>query len=54
MESAETFNFTMIEGTGIVGVHFAGFLRYAVCADVAAMADDLEAGFRAAQVPYDG
>ncbi|MDP6873373.1 MAG: aminotransferase class I/II-fold pyridoxal phosphate-dependent enzyme [Alphaproteobacteria bacterium] len=50
--SGEAFNFMMIERTGVVGVHFGDFLRYAVCADVAAMADDLMAAFKAADVSY--
>ena len=52
METAEQFNFTMIEKTGVVGVHFGDFLRYAVCADVAAMQADLRAAFTAAAVSY--
>ena len=51
--SGEHFNFTMIERTGVVGVHFGDFLRYAVCADVAAMADDLKAAFKEAAVAYE-
>ena len=43
----------MIDNTGVVGVHFGDYLRYAVCADVAVMADDLRAAFRAAEVGYD-
>ena len=43
---AEDFNLAMIEETGVVGVNFASWLRYAVCADVEAMADDLGAAFR--------
>jgi len=50
---AEDFNFAMIDNTGVVGVHFGDYLRYAVCADVAVMADDLRAAFRAAEVGYD-
>ena len=53
VESAEAFNFVMIEETGVVGVHFASYLRYAVCADVAVMSADLEAAFRKAKVSYD-
>ena len=53
IESGEHFNFTMIDRTGVVGVHFGNALRYAVCADVSAMADDLRAAFRAAEVSYD-
>jgi aspartate/methionine/tyrosine aminotransferase len=53
VESAEHFNFMMIEETGVVGVHFPGYVRYAVCADVEAMAADIEAAFARAQVSYD-
>ena len=53
VESAEHFNFMMIEETGVVGVHFPGYVRYAVCADVEAMASDIEAAFARAQVSYD-
>ena len=53
VESAEHFNFMMIEETGVVGVHFPGYVRYAVCADVEAMASDIEAAFSRAQVSYD-
>ena len=51
--SAEQFNFMMIENTGVVGVHFGDFLRYAVCADVGAMQENLKAAFEAAAVSYD-
>ena len=53
VESAEHFNFMMIEETGLVGVHFPGYVRYAVCGDVEAMADGIEAAFAHAQVSYD-
>ena len=43
----------MIENTGVVGVHFSNYLRYAVCADVDAMRDDVEIAFKNAQVSYD-
>jgi len=33
-------------------VHFPGYLRYAVCADVEAMAEPLNAAFERAQVSY--
>ena len=51
--SGEQFNFAMIDHTGVVGVHFGNAMRYAVCADVEAMADDLRAAFMAAEVSYD-
>ncbi len=53
ISSGEEFNFLMIERTGVVGVHFGDALRYAVCADVASMADDLRLAFEAAAVSYD-
>ena len=53
VSGAEEFNFLMIEKTGVVGVHFANYLRYAVCADVDAMRDDLEVAFKSAKVAYD-
>jgi aminotransferase len=52
VESAEHFNFMMIEETGVVGVHFPGYLRYAVCADIATLATDITAAFKQAQVAY--
>jgi LL-diaminopimelate aminotransferase len=52
VESAEHFNFLMIEATGVVGVHFPGYMRYAVCADVAAVATEIEAAFEQAKVSY--
>jgi len=53
VESAEHFNFMMIEHTGVVGVHFPGYLRYAVCADVAAVAQEIEEAFAKAKVSYE-
>ena len=53
VESAEHFNYMMIEETGVVGVHFPGFIRYAVCADVEAMNGEIAAAFDKAQVSYD-
>jgi aspartate/methionine/tyrosine aminotransferase len=52
VESAEHFNFMMIEETGVVGVHFPGYMRYAVCADIAAVATEIEEAFKQAQVSY--
>ena len=52
IESAAHFNFLMIEETGVVGVHFPGYMRYAVCADIEAMAGDIERAFKKAQVSY--
>jgi aspartate/methionine/tyrosine aminotransferase len=53
VESAEHFNFLMIERAGVVGVHFPGYVRYAVCADIDAMAKEIEAAFRQAEVSYE-
>ena len=53
VESAEHFNFMMIEETGVVGVHFPGYVRYAVCGDVEAMSEGIEAAFARAKVSYD-
>jgi LL-diaminopimelate aminotransferase len=52
VESAEHFNFLMIDHTGVVGVHFPGYVRYAVCADIDAMAKKIEEAFRQAEVSY--
>jgi aspartate/methionine/tyrosine aminotransferase len=53
IESAEHFNFLMIEHTGLVGVHFPGYVRYAVCADIEAMAKEIEEAFIQAAVSYE-
>ena len=53
IQDGRDFNFKMIDETGLVGVHFSNYLRYAVCADVEAMAEDIEAAFKKAQVSYD-
>ena len=42
----------MIDEVGVAGVHFPGFLRYAVCADITAMMSDLETAFLRADVKY--
>jgi LL-diaminopimelate aminotransferase len=52
VESAEHFNFMMIEKTGLVGVHFPGYMRYAVCADIKAVAQGIDAAFKQANVSY--
>jgi len=54
VQSAEHFNFMMIEETGLVGVHFPGYVRYAVCADIEAMAREIEQAFKQAKVSYEG
>jgi aspartate/methionine/tyrosine aminotransferase len=53
VESAEHFNSMMIEKTGVVGVHFPGYVRYAVCADIDAMAIAIDEAFSKAQVSYE-
>jgi len=53
MDSSEAFNFAMIDKAGVVGVHFPGCIRYAVCADVAAIEIGLRKAFEAADVGYD-
>ena len=50
--NAAHFNGMMIEETGVVGVHFPGYVRYAVCADIDAMAPAIEEAFKKAQVSY--
>ena len=52
IKDAREFNFKMIDETGLVGVHFSNYLRYAVCADVEAMAQDIEAAFKKAQASF--
>ncbi len=52
VQDAQHFNFMMIEETGVVGVHFPGYMRYAVCADVAAVATEITAAFKHAEVAY--
>ena len=53
VESSQDFNFRMITETGLVGVHFSPYLRYAVCADIESMASDITDAFRRAAVSYD-
>ncbi len=53
MRDAQHFNFTMIDKTGIVGVHFDPYIRYAVCEDVEAYADKISEAFKKAGVSYD-
>ena len=53
MKDAEAFNLAMIENTGVVGVHFPPYIRYAVAhEDVEAMAADIADAFAKAQVGY--
>ena len=53
VDSAEQFNMMMIEETGVVGVHFPGYVRYAVCADIEAMRRQLDDAFGKAHISYD-
>lgn len=53
VKSAEHFNFLMIENTGVVGVHFEPYIRYAVCGDVEAMIEPIDQAFKQAAVSYD-
>jgi hypothetical protein len=51
--SAEQFNNLMFERTGILGVPFEPYIRYAVCAtDVQSLADHINKGLNAAQIKY--
>jgi len=52
VESSEQFNYTMIEKTGVVGVPFGDYLRYAVCGDVEAIQAELKSAFTDADVTY--
>jgi LL-diaminopimelate aminotransferase len=53
VENAKDFNFAMIDHTGVVGVHFDPYIRYAVAsADVEKLADDIKAAFAKAEVAY--
>ncbi len=52
IESSEQFNRLMITKTGVVGVHFDPYMRYAVCGDVEAMIEHLVAAFKQANVRY--
>ncbi|MCE9628603.1 MAG: pyridoxal phosphate-dependent aminotransferase [Candidatus Vogelbacteria bacterium] len=52
IENSEEFNRLMIMKTGIVGVHFNPYMRYAVCGDVEAMIGPITEGFKEANVSY--
>lgn len=52
VKDSREFNFTMIEKTGVVGVHFDPYVRYAVCGDVEAMAGEIDDAFKKAEVSY--
>lgn len=53
IESAEHFNSLMIKNTGVVGVYFEPYTRYAVCGDVKAMIEPIDQAFKQAAVSYD-
>lgn len=53
IKDAKHFNFLMIEKTGVVGVHFHPYIRYAVCSDVQAMADEIASAFKKAEISYE-
>jgi len=53
IKNAKDFNFAMIENTGLVGVHFDPYIRYAVAySDVATVASDIDTAFAKADVSY--
>jgi len=52
IKDAGHFNFMMIEKTGVVGVHFEPYMRYAVTSDVEGMAQVIESAFAAAKIGY--
>lgn len=52
IETAEQFNFMMIERTGVVGVHFHPYIRYAVTGDIEAMRKVIDDAFAEAKVSY--
>lgn len=53
IESAEQFNKLMIANTGVVGVHFEPYIRYAVCTmDIKACEKQIEKAFIRAGVSY--
>jgi len=52
MKDARDFNLMMIKETGIVGVHFHPYIRYAVCGSVGDWADEISSAFKLANVSY--
>lgn len=52
IDDAKHFNYLMIEKTGVLGVHFHPYIRYAVCGDVKAMIEDIREAFSKADVSY--
>jgi len=52
MKDAADFNQRMIYQTGVVGVPFDPYIRYAVCIEVEAFADRINGAFKKAEVSY--
>ncbi|MBI3290818.1 aminotransferase class I/II-fold pyridoxal phosphate-dependent enzyme [Candidatus Falkowbacteria bacterium] len=52
IESAEQFNYLMIKKTGIVGVHFEPYVRYAVCGPIEEWLGHIERSFTEARISY--
>lgn len=52
MKDARDFNLTMIRETGIVGVHFDPYIRYAVCGPIEDWTDQICDAFSKANVSY--
>jgi LL-diaminopimelate aminotransferase len=52
MSSAEEFNFAMIEATGVIGVHFDPYIRYAVCGSASERLEEIAKAFEQANVNY--
>ena len=40
------------EGSGVIGVHFPPYIRYAVCTDIAPKVEQISAAFERAAVKY--
>lgn len=53
IESAKHFNWEMIEQTGVIGVHFNPYIRYAVTGNVEQMEEGINLAFKKAAVSYD-
>jgi len=53
IKDAEHFNFLMIEKTGVVGIHFEPYIRYAVTGDIEAMSGAIECAFAKANISYE-
>ncbi len=52
--NGEEFNNIMTDNTGLCGIPFDKWIRYAICAtDVGAQIEEIEAGFAAAKVSYE-